>query len=324
MIGRILRILIGAAILLLILMWLFSGGWHSVVNFVRTVPNPIDIIWGNATSTYQIHFPWEIQAPRGADISGLAQAGDTQLGGTSLSAPSGALYAHSSVDAASFGSPSPMRGQISLSADSAQESSARSEYVEITSQSGSAVSLSGWSLQSALSGVRVFLPQAASIVRLGGASNVSALVLKPGDTAIVSSGPSPIGISFRETRCTGYLAGVSGFEPPLQRSCPSATDLVPLSAENLQHYGSDCVDYARSIPACTVPRLASSLTPGCQAFIQYTFSYQGCVDERGADPDFTLPSWRVYLNSTSQFWDDRHEIIRLLDQNGLTVDAVSY
>jgi hypothetical protein len=324
MIARILRILIAAAILLLILLWLFTGGWHTVVNFVKTIPNPIDIIWGNATSTYQIHFPWEIEMPRGADISGLAQSGDTQLGGSSLSAPSGAIYTHGAVDAATFGSPSPMRGAVSLSASAAQESEAAREYVEIAAQSGSAVSLGGWSLQSGLTGLRVFLPQAAPVVRVGSGSPVGSIILKPGDTAIIATGPSPIGVSFRETRCTGYLGSTPGFEPSLQRQCPSSSTLVPLTAENLQHYGSDCIDYARSLPSCAAPRISQSLTPGCQAFIQYTFSYQGCVDRLAADPDFALPTWRVYLNSTSEFWDNRHDIIRLLDQNGLTVDAVSY
>jgi hypothetical protein len=324
MIARVLRILVAAAILILIALWLFSGGWRSVVTFVKTIPNPIDIIWGNATSTYQIHFPWELEAPRGPDISGLAQQGGAQLGGSTLSAPSGAIYTHSNVDTASFGSPSPTRGTVSLSQGSARESEARLEYVEIASQSGSAVSLAGWSLQSGLSGLRVFLPQAAAVVRLGSGSPVGPLVLKPGDSAIIATGPSPIGVSFRETRCTGYLASTPGFEPSLQRMCPSSSALVPLSAENLQRYGSDCVDYARALPACSAPNLPSSLTPGCQAFIRYTFSYQGCVDTLAAQPDFALPTWRVYLNSTSQFWDDRHDIIRLLDQNGLTVDAISY
>lgn len=323
MIARILRLLIGAAILVLILMWLLSGGWSTVVSFVKTIPNPIDIIWGNATSTYQIRFPWEIELPRGADISGLAGQGDTQLGGSSISAPN-TRYVNTSVDAASFGSPSPMRGHVSIAQASARESDPRMEYVEIASQSSAAVSLSGWSLQSGLSGVRVFLPQAAPIVRLGGASTVAPLVLNSGDSATVSSGSSPIGVSFRETRCTGYMTDVARFEPSLQRNCPSSSTLVPLSQENLQHYGSDCVDYARSLPACTVPRLPASLTPGCQAFIQYTFSYQGCVDRLAGQADFSLPSWRIYLNSTSEFWDNRHDIIRLLDQNGLTVDAVSY
>ena len=324
MIGRVLRILIAAAIIVLILMWLFTGGWHTVVNFVKTIPNPIDIIWGNATSTYQIHFPWELEAPRGPDISGLAQQGDAQLGGSSLSAPSGSIYTHSTVDAASFGSPSQLRGSVSLSQGTARESDARLEYVEIASQSGAAISLSGWSLQSALSGVRVFIPAGAPVVRIGGPSAAGPIVLKPGDSAVIATGPSPIGVSFRETRCTGYLAGTAGFEPPLQRQCPSASTLVPLTTENLQHYGSECVDHARALPSCTVPRISESLTPGCQAFIRYTFSYQGCVDQLGAQNDFTLPSWRIYLNSLSQFWDDRHDTIRLLDQNGLTVDAISY
>jgi hypothetical protein len=241
-----------------------------------------------------------------------------------LSAPSGSVYTHSNVDAVSFGSPSPQRGTVSLAESAARESDARLEHLEIASQTGSAVSLGGWSLQSALTGLRVFLPQAAPVVRIGGGSPVGPVILKPGDSAIIATGPSPIGVSFRETRCTGYLGSTSGFEPSLQRNCPSSATLVPLSVENLQRYGSECVDYARSLPSCTSPRIPSSLSPGCQAFIRYTFSYQGCVDQLALQSDFELPSWRVYLNSTSQFWDDRHDTIRLLDQNGLTVDAIAY
>jgi hypothetical protein len=331
MIWRVIKIVLALAVIALLLLWLWGGGFSGVVAFVKTIPNPIDIIWGNSTSTYAIRFPWQLQTPRGPDISGLAQQGDALSGNTPGTTGGGYSSGSDSTDVEAqtkqqaFGSPSQQRGEVSLSAASARASDSRLEYVELTSHSRSAVSLSGWSLQSVLTGTRVYLPPATATFTIATINTVQPVTLLPGETAIVSSGPSPVGVSFKESRCTSYLAQVQTFEPALDNACPASSDLAPLTAENLQHYGNQCMDYARSLPSCSYPTsLPGWMTPGCTAFIQNTFSYQSCVNRLSGSSSFFLSTWRLYLNSSLEFWDNTHDIIRLLDAQGLTVDAVSY
>ena len=325
MIRTVIKWVLIAAVVLLVLLWLWAGGFTSVRNFVRTIPNPIDIIWGNATSTYQINLPWQSAIPQGPDISGLTDEGDAQLdqmpdeqSSTSQGGVNGAQQ--------SYGTPSPYRGMVSLSQANATESGTAHEYIELEARAGtSAVPLTGWSLQSMVSGIRVPIPPAAAPFIIGTVNQLSPVVLAPGQTALVVTGASPVGVSFRENRCTGFLEQVQSFDPALANACPASSELAPLTAENLHQYGSDCMDYARSLPQCSFPvNLPSSLTPGCRAYLVNTFTYSNCVDIQRSRPSFELDTWRIYLSSASELWDNQHDIIRLLDAQGKTVAAISY
>lgn len=332
MVKTILKYVIIAALVLLVLMWLWAGGFSAIARFVRTIPNPIDIIWGNATSSYSITLPWQSAIPQGPDISGLTDAGSAAS--EDISSGYSADDARSAYEATqaqtqaqqSFGTPSPYVGYVTLSQANATESSTAYEYLELEARQGiTPLSLSGWSLQSAVSGVRVPLPGVAAPFIIGTVNKLSVVTLSAGAHAIIVSGPSPIGVSFRENRCSGYLAQTQTFEPSLQIACPASSDLAPLTADNLHQYGSDCMDFARSLPQCSIPtKLPSSLTAGCDAFIKYTFTYGNCVNLERSKPGFELDTWRIYLASASELWGNQHDIIRLLDAQGRTVDAISY
>ena len=215
---------------------------------------------------------------------------------------------------------------VTLSQAAATESGTAHEYVELDAREGiSPVPLTGWSLQSMVSGVRVSLPGAAAPFIIGVVNSLSPIVLSPGQTVLVVSGPSPVGVSFRENRCTGFLEQVQSFDPALSNACPASSELAPFTAENLHQYGSDCMDFARSLPQCSFPvNLPSSLTPGCRAYLVNTFTYSNCVDIQRSRPSFELDTWRIYLSSASELWDNQHDIIRLLDAQGKTVAAISY
>ncbi|MEK7093142.1 MAG: hypothetical protein AAB927_01520 [Patescibacteria group bacterium] len=322
MIRTVVKWVLISAVILLILLWLWAGGFTSVRNFVRTIPNPLDIIWGNATSTYQINLPWQQAIPQGPDISGLTDAGDAQLDQT----PDEQSGTTGATAQTSYGVPSPYRGMVTLSQANATESGTAHEYIGLDAREGiSAVPLTGWSLQSMVSGVRVPIPGAAAPFIIGVVNQLSPVVLSPGHSALVVTGPSPVGVSFRENRCTGFLEQVQSFEPSLANACPASSELAPLTAENLHQYGSDCMDFARSLPQCSFPtNLPSSLTPGCRAYLVNTFTYSNCVDIERSRSSFELDTWRIYLSSASELWDNQHDIIRLLDAQGRTVAAISY
>jgi hypothetical protein len=68
MVRTVLKYVVLGMVLLLVVGWLWGGGWRGIVSFVRTIPNPIDILWGTSTSTYEVRLPWAIDVPHGPDI----------------------------------------------------------------------------------------------------------------------------------------------------------------------------------------------------------------------------------------------------------------
>lgn len=327
MVRTVLKYVAIGMVLLLVLAWLWAGGGAQIVRFVRTIPNPIDIIWGNSTSTYKIDLPWQVPIPQGPDIELLAAEGQEAYESTSGEERLQELqeqYASLKSESDKLGR-SPYYGKVSLSRAQATESNAASEYVMLSAYGSSDVSLGGWSLMSMLTGNRVGIPLAASTYELGALNSVSPVVLEPGMSAIVATGFSPAGVSFRETRCTGYLAQLQSFDPPLANACPSPSETMSLTDQNLQRYGGDCIDYVRALPQCTFPTtIPTSLAAACRIYVANTFSYNGCVQAHRGTPGFRLDTWRLYIGSAYELWGNTHEVIRLLDESGRTVDSITY
>ena len=151
------------------------------------------------------------------------------------------------------------------------------------------------------------------------------IVLTPGERAIVISGQSPVGASFRENKCIGYFSTFQTFIPSLPQNCP-----VP-SKELSSNYGADyirdavCIDYVAKIPRCKVTLSPPTTISGvCQSFVIKYLNYNGCVDAHRSDSDFESTTWRVYLGRSKPLWRAKHELVKLLDAQGKTVDAFSY
>jgi hypothetical protein len=175
-----------------------------------------------------------------------------------------------------------------------------------------------------LSGVRVMLPYATPLYRHSAANTAYPVVLESGATAVVTTGFSPAGVSFRENRCMGYLSSMS-FSPRIERSCPSPAESIALTDQNLQRYGGECIDYVRTLPQCTTPStIPHSLSAACRIYVANTFSYNGCVDAYKNQSGFEEGTWRLFIGSAGEIWRNEHDAIRLLDERGLTVDAIIY
>ena len=118
---------------------------------------------------------------------------------------------------------------------------------------------------------------------------------------------------------------MQSFTPALSNSCPSRERVLQYSPENLARYGGDCFDYVQNLPQCDFPQsVPTSLSSNCRAFLFYAFSYNGCVNTFQSTSDFALPSWRMYAGYTKELWGNSHDVIRLLDGQGMVVDSVSY
>jgi hypothetical protein len=204
---------------------------------------------------------------------------------------------------------------------------ANAQYIEIALSplAGAPISMSGWSLRSALTGVRAYIPEAAALFVMGRVNVVSPVSLSPGGVAIIATAPSPVGVSFAENICTGYLGTLQPFTPPLPQSCPSPQSEIPRTAANLKRLGSACMDYVASLPPCTFPaQPPSTLSSACRTEIQTVLSYNGCVNAHKNSSGFNLNAWRLYLARGGPLWGTPHDIVQLLDAEGRVVNVLNY
>lgn len=327
------KILIGfaiATVVILLLFWLATGGIGKVAETGKNFGNIFNLFGGNAKD---FRLPWQPEGlTLGPDLSGSLFGTGSEDAQTYAEELSGAEEKYAALlkqieEAKTLGEPSPYHGQARLSQGNATESSPKTEYVTIEASWGntSPLSMGGWSLQSALTGVRGYIPRGAHPFLMGAVNSQSDIYLNPGASAIVSSGASPVGTSFRENMCTGYLSELQDFEPSLSRNCPSPGELFSLTPDNLKTYGDTCYDFIQTLSSCTFPRqVPANLTSACHIYLANNFSYNGCVQNYRYKSTFADDSWRIYLNAYGELWRNSHDIIRLLDAQGRTVDVITY
>lgn len=234
------------------------------------------------------------------------------------------------LDANLLSNPSPYRGVVSLggTTSGAKKTLTREEYVsiQVSGRADSAVSITGWRLESSVTGSWGIIPEGAEIPRSGTVNRTTAIRLAPGERAIIVSGRSPIGVSFRENMCMPYFEERQDFSPSLPGSCPALSgDYDRLYVGN-PLADDECYEYVREeVERCeVVTRAPGDLSDACESFVETYASYNGCILAHGADENFLGRTWRVYLGARSQLWKDEREIIRLLDTSGKTVDVLTY
>ncbi|MEK7133794.1 MAG: hypothetical protein AAB804_01850 [Patescibacteria group bacterium] len=331
MIKRVLVISLSIFIIALIIFWLWSGGLSAAARTAKDFVNPVNIILGNGSSTgMAITLPWQSDSlTRGPDISDYVGEADRINQDTQEEerAAIEAQYGPDIAKAQTFGDPSPYVGKVMITDSNATESDTAGEYVGLAAPPNNSVpiSLAGWFLQSAVSGLRVNIPLGAPHFMLGVVNNVQSISLEPGASATVLTGTSPVGTSFQENICTGYLNELQSFTPELSAECPSPSEAMPVTADNIRIYGDNCIDYIRTLQSCHFPpTVPATLSPACRSFIANNFSYNGCTNIHRNDPTFRLPSWRVYLGFRTELWRNTHDVIRLLDDQGQIVDVFTY
>ncbi len=223
---------------------------------------------------------------------------------------------------------SPSAGTVTLSHDLSGVTSTdpSSEYIAISvaAGSGASVSTAGWKLVSKANNAAAALPQGTEVANSGRVNTLSPITLRPGEQAIVTTGRSPVGISFRENKCTGYFEEHQDFHPSLMMSCPTP------SQEFSRFYTGDdtndrCINYVRSIAYCSTevygdPDTSSS----CEDFVEEHLNYNSCVAAHKGDADFSGTVWRVFLGQRNELWRRDRETITLLDAQNRVIDSISY
>lgn len=223
---------------------------------------------------------------------------------------------------------SPYAGLVKLESGSRSYSRVpNEEYVVIrySSRAQGKLVITGWKLQSALNKRTAVIYQGAELYapRIGEPTGV--IVLSPGDAALVVSGRSPIGVSFKTNKCTGYLAQFQEFSPQLSTECPAALDEARDADIGGSSHDQDCVSFLGTIGQCRIAtNLPAGLPDSCNSFVQNTLTYSSCVDKHIHDADFLKPEWRIFLNYSEGLWRSEREVLTLLDQDGKLVDAILF
>ncbi len=168
------------------------------------------------------------------------------------------------------------------------------------------------------------IPPSASPFLANSANILGATSLAPGGLALVATAASPVGVSFRENMCTGYLSQFQSFTPSLSDECPSPSQILPMTESNLVQYGESCFDAIRNLPSCRFPQDLSGVSASCRAYLTEKLSYNGCVASNSFRAGFNANMWRVYLGASGELWRNSHDAIRLLDAQGKTVSVYVY
>lgn len=329
MIKNVLLALFGFVVVGLLILWILNGGIGRAYNGIKsfTFSSSTDTGGGFA-------LPWQpagfIPRITGDDLfpeGGYAAPGTPEAELAALQDE----YERISSEAqklTNIGNPSPVYGKVIISRgySSPREEDVSREYIalEAAYENTAPVSLSGWSLRSAVTGEHAPLSSAASIFWMGAVNTLDPISLSPGHTVLVASVASPVGASFRENKCTGYLEQFQSFAPPLSLRCPTPTEEVLLSVENLQDFGPECITALSYIPTCEFPREVPDVTSQCRTHLQTVLSYNGCVGRHSSRTDFLESTWRLFLGSPQELWGNSHDAIQLLDAEGRVVDVYLY
>ena len=194
-----------------------------------------------------------------------------------------------------------------------------------------------------MAGKGATIPFGARIYKRGRVNQDEAIVLEPRERAYVLTDESPLGISFHETKCTGYLAEFQDFIPSLTRNCPRPLDELELFG-SVDFDNDACYEFVEDVRTCEMPdedevdefRFVEKsededeedeiveLSRGCKRFIRDNLDYSGCVNNHQFDPFFDQGEWYIYLEREDHLWRSEREIIRLIDREGRTVDVLEY
>lgn len=316
-------------------LWLAGGGPNNGISFSGPFITPVTGIgqtqvgYGD-TSWFSggINVNGSLPSVSYQEARGSLQSAEYQLSNLQLAVNKDRL----------FGNPSPRRGTVTITGGNFSQTDPDLEYVMIQ-VSGSApepVTLTGWKLVSIATDKSATIGKGAKLPNFGTVNRSEAIVLRPGERAYIITGESPIGTSFAENMCTGYLELHQTFTPSLGKRCPSPSEEFDRHFAGNPYKDNACYTLIRNTPACYTPEERGSVSKNCLSLIDSRLTYNGCVASHQFDSYFYSDVWRIYLGRTEltrkndserrygDLWKDSRDGIKLVDENGLTVDLYTY
>ena len=302
-------------------LWYASGGPTKPISFAGPYITPITDV-----DTTQVGYG-DTGATGDSGGGGSVWANIMNIGSLQESV---AGLQRSSSEVRAFGQASPYKGPVMVSGTGGvYATDPDEEYVSIRASGDQSVDITDWKLVSGASGRDETIPQGAALPRSGRVNDTERIVLAPGDEAIITTGESPIGVSFKENMCVGYLAKKQSSFPSIQSSCPAPYDEFDRFYTGNELKDESCYQLIQSTPSCTTPKESGRLSSACKRFIDDRLTYNGCVETHRYDVQFPGRTWHIYLehedgNRSKELWKSSRDAVKLLDQNGLTVDLYTY
>lgn len=309
--------------ILIVIAWVWTGGYNKPITRQGPYLVPPTTIGETSTGYGSLPRPLQGLIGPGSDATQNYGTGEIGNGNEVDTGPASAI-----ADILPDKGTSVYKDLVYIDSTSgATATDARKEYVIVRASKSNKnnVTITGWKIASGATGNNFTIGNGVQVFRSGQINTEGSIILQPGEKAVILTGRSPVGYSFRVNKCSGYLAQFQTFSPNLRSQCPLARDAdIPL---NPQNFNDVCRDYIGRIGTCKIPTETFPVSGGstCQEFIIKHFHYNGCVDDHVFDSDFYSPKeWRIYLNRDNEIWKTKREIIKLLDLAGNTVDISSY
>lgn len=324
-----------AVMVLIFVVWVATGGPSRPISFAGPFITPITNVGVTQTGygSMSVH-KGVVNISSGQGSSHVATAP------TSVSNLQSQFNVLSTevANTVTFGDPSPYRGLVTIGPGNTSATDPKQEYVTLraSSSAGQNISITGWRLVSGASNFGATIGAGVELPRSGNINSEGPIVLRPGDAADIVTGESPVGYSFKENMCIGYLAQHQVFYPSLSLSCPA-----PIDEFNHYYAGNKlnddaCYRLMQNSQRCSTPDDPSSLSTYCLRIIDNQLTYNGCVATHQYDSKFTSTNWRIYLGRPAvdrshqgadqygELWKSSRDAIKLLDQNGKTVALYTY
>ncbi len=211
------------------------------------------------------------------------------------------------------------KDKIVLKNGNARSTNPNEEYLvlETSGKNTNRIDITGWYLKSAVTGNTLQIKKASGLPITSNVNNENDIFVGPSEKIYITTGRSPIGVSFKTNICTGYLEQFQDFTPTLSRQCPKP---------EFNSLNDDCLDFIESIPRCEMntKEIPLGIPYECSQFITSKINYQSCVDGYKNTSDFYGKEWRIFAGRDIEYWKDKRETIILYDSNGKLVDSITY
>lgn len=221
---------------------------------------------------------------------------------------------------------SPLAEKVIIKRCAGSQTDVNEEYIElvINSSVSEKILISDWTLKSEMTGTTIKIGEASKLPYTSQINKESAVFVSGGDRIIITTGRSPIGVSFQINKCSGYLEQFQNFYPSISKQCPLVEDEnLPTSGPNA--FNDECWDYIESISRCETPLVFPlDMQYECRSYLTTEINHNACIDNYKNNGDFYQPEWRIFLDRETDLWKKEREIIELLDAQGKIVDVYSY
>lgn len=315
-------------------LWLAGGGPTNPISFSGPFITPITNVgqtqegYGEGAWVSGIRVDGNLPSVRNEEIRGSVASAESQLGSLQILANKEKI----------IGVRSPLYGKVTITGGNMAATNIDQEYLtlQVSSSVTNNVTLSGWRIESVATDKRATIGGGSSVPITGTVNENLPIVMQPGERAYLITGESPIGGSFRESICTGYLEDNQPFYPQLNNRCPLPADEFDKHFAGNAYKDNGCYELVRRTNACRTPAETRSISKNCITLINARLTYGGCVASHKYDAYFNTGTWRIYLDrseitrkndSTKKYgelWKSSRDAIRLVDENGLTVDLYTY